>query len=126
MADSSFEPDAEVPPYEGRKDKTGAAAEADHKAFRPDEYAPPPGPDREISEEERTGVDSTDTTGASPLGVGESTSESGEELAARDPEDRAKTGVHGQSERPYGSPAQTDSVGAQDNVDDDSPPTQRT
>jgi hypothetical protein len=125
MADTSFEPDAEVPPYEGRQDKTGAAAEADHKAFRADEHAPPAGEGREISEEERGGVDSTDTTGASPLGVGESTTESGEELADRDPAERSETGVHGQSERPYGSPAQTDSVGAQDNVTD-APPTQRT
>jgi hypothetical protein len=125
MTDSSVNPDAEVPPYEGRNDKTGAAAEADHKAFRADENAPPPGPGRDISDEERSGVDSTDTTGASPLGVGESTSESGEEIADRDPEEREKTGVHGQSERPYGSPAQTDSVGVQDTVTD-APPTQRT
>jgi hypothetical protein len=126
VADTGVNPEAEVPPYEGRKDKTGAGAEADDKAFRADEHAPPPSEGREVSEEERGGVESTDTTGASPHGVGESTTESGEELAARDSEDRAETGVHGKSERPYGSPAQTDSVGVQDNVDEDSPPTQRT
>ena len=37
-----------------------------------------PGPGRVVSKEEREGVPDTDTTGASPLGVGESISESGE------------------------------------------------
>lgn len=126
MADTGVNPDALVPPYEGRKDQTGAGAEADHKAFRADEYAPPPGAGREVSDEEREGVEGTDTTAASAHGVGVSSSKGGEELAADDPEDRAETGVHGQSQRPYGSPSQTDSVGVQDNVDPDSPPTQRT
>ncbi len=97
-----FDPDALVPPYEGRKEQTGAAAEADYKAFRPDEYAPAPGEGREISEEERQGVDPTDTTAATPLGVGESTTQSGEDLAESDPEEWEETGKKGESQRPYG------------------------
>jgi hypothetical protein len=122
----TFEPDALVPPYEGRTDKTGAAAEADHKAFRADEYAPPPGEGREISDEERSGVSSTDMNPSGPRGVGESMTESGEELAARDSEDWAETGTHGQSGRAYGKPGQPDSddsVGAQKNRDPNSPVT---
>lgn len=121
-----FEPDALVPPYEGRKDQTGAGAEADHKAFRAGEYAPPPGEGREVSDEERSGMDSAEMNPEGPHGVGQSFGKGGEELAADDPEKRAQTGVHGQSERPYGSASESDSVGQQGNVDPDSPTTQRT
>lgn len=122
-----FEPDALVPPYEGRSQdtRTGAGAEADHKAFRADEYAPPPGPGREISDEERSGVDATDTSGATPLGVGESITQSGEDLADSDADNWAETGTDsGPGDRPYGKPSQpdkADSVGAQKNVDPDAP-----
>lgn len=122
----TFEPDALVPPYEGRKDTEGATGGGGHKVYEPEEHAPPPGEGREVSEEERGGMESTDMAPTSQHGVGDSTAESGEELAARDPEERAETGVHGESERPHGSPSKTDSVGAQDNVDPASPPTQRT
>lgn len=118
-----FDPDALVPPYEGRKEPTGEQAEAGYKAFRPDEHAPPPGEGREISEEERHGVDATDTTAATPLGVGESKTTRGEDLAADDPHEWDETGEKGQAQRPYGKPGtdKSDSVGAQDNIDPDSP-----
>ncbi len=121
-----FEPDALVPPYEGRSQetRTGAAVEADHKAFRADEYAPPPGEGREISDEERRGYDSAEIEPKDTHGVGASITESGEELAARDPNEWAETGTHGESDRAYGKPKQpekSDSVGAQKNIDPDSP-----
>jgi len=119
-----FEPDALVPPYEGRNDKTGAAAEADHKAFRADEYAPPPGEGREISDEERDGISSTEMNPSGPHGVGKSYGKSGEELAKDDPKDWAETGTHGKSDRAYGKPGEADlddSVGAQKNRDPNSP-----
>lgn len=124
MADETSEKDALIPPYEGRKEQTGAGAEADYKAFRPDEYAPPPGERQEISKEDREGVEGTDTTGATPLGVGESSSEGAEEIAARDPEEWGETGTHGQSNRPYGKDRASDGVGEQDNIDPESPPMQ--
>ncbi|MCW2632293.1 MAG: hypothetical protein JWR88_1255 [Pseudonocardia sp.] len=122
--DGRFEPDAMVPPYEGRNDKTGRAEEADHKAFRADEYAPPPGEGREISDEERSGIDSAEMNPSGPHGVGKSYGQSGEELAKDSPEDWGETGTHGQSDRPYGKPGQPDgddSVGAQKNRDPNSP-----
>lgn len=122
----TFTPDALVPPYEGRKDTEDGTGGGGHKVYEPEKNAPPPGEGREDSEEERGGMESTDMAPTSRHGVGDSTGESAEDLAARDPEERAETGVHGESKRPHGSPAKTDSVGVQDNVDPDSPATQRT
>ena len=46
--------------------------------------APPPGPEREISDEEREGVPPDDMGATTPLGVGVSTSRSGEDNADAD------------------------------------------
>jgi hypothetical protein len=61
-----------------------------------------PGPGREVSEEEREGVEATDTGASSPLGVGESTRRSGEDIAGDD-EGRTTEGTKGPSDRPYGT-----------------------
>ena len=54
-----------TPPYEGRSvgDETDKRGKTDHDAGS-----------REVSKEEREGVPATDTTGASPHGVGDATS----------------------------------------------------
>lgn len=121
-----FEPDAVIPPYEGRSQetRTGAAVEADHKAFRADEHAPSPGEGREVSDAERGGVSSAEMNPSGPHGVGESFGGRGEDLADRKSEDWEETGTHGESGRSYGKPAQpdkSDSVGAQPNRDPESP-----
>lgn len=51
------------------------------RAFRPEEYAPEPGPGREESKEEREGVPDTDASARTPLGVGESLNERAEDIA---------------------------------------------
>lgn len=67
-----------VPPYEGRKTETSREdAEAMASVFSTD-YSDP-APRREISQTEREGVPSTDTTGATPLGVGTSSGRQGNE-----------------------------------------------
>jgi hypothetical protein len=65
------EPGGPVPPYEGRQTE-GPAPEP--QGGQGSQAGP-----REVSEAERQGVSDTDTTAASPLGVGVSTSTSGEE-----------------------------------------------
>jgi hypothetical protein len=87
---------APVPPYEGRQE-TGKSKEqliderisTDHDAGS-----------RNVSQEEREGVSATDTSGASPMGVGESTSAQGNERMLGESEeahrkDRVETGVGG-------------------------------
>jgi hypothetical protein len=61
--------------------------------------APPPGPGREPSPEESAGVRDTEVAPQPPLGVGESLSARGEEIA-QGAEDEA--GEQGASARPYG------------------------
>lgn len=67
------EPGGPVPPYEGRS----MSGEDIHKRNYPDHEAGP----REVSEVESQGVPSTDTTAASPLGVGVSKGRQGNERA---------------------------------------------
>ena len=97
------------------------ATEANKKAFQ----EPPEGegPGREISEEERTGVPPTDTTAATPLGVGESTTKRAEEHGAEGEPGRHTQGTKGPSQRPYGrSDAETATgVDPQEPIDPDSP-----
>lgn len=63
--------------------------------------APEPGPDREISDEERDGVEATDTTAESPLGVGESSGKRAEDTAADSEAGREDVGE--QAGRPVGT-----------------------
>jgi hypothetical protein len=82
------------------------AEEANKKAFEsPD---PGQGEGREISEEERSGVPPTDTSAATPLGVGESTRKRAEEYGAEGEKGRVTQGTKGESERPYGTTDATD------------------
>jgi hypothetical protein len=97
------EPGGLVPPYEGRQTETTE----DHdeqmdKVFdRVDEV--PPGPGREISDEEREGVGPTDTEATSALGVGESMTRRGEDVDKQEPEPgREDTGTQGAADRPVG------------------------
>lgn len=87
------EPGGPVPPYEGRNMGGGEAARNQPYAVETQPYA-----GREISETEKQGVPSTDTTGASPLGVGESLTPQGNEAALGSSEeqrrkDREEAGV---------------------------------
>ena len=93
----------EVPPYEGRRTEASEdQVEQMDKVFnRVDEV--PPGPGREISDEEREGVGPTDTEATTPLGVGESINRRGEDVARQgDEEGREDVGTQGASDRPVG------------------------
>jgi hypothetical protein len=70
----------------------------------------PPGPGREISDEEHEGVSSTDMDATSALGVGESMSRRGEDVAKQEDEPgRDDTGTRGASGRPAGTSDERDS-----------------
>jgi hypothetical protein len=98
------EPGGLVPPYDGRQAEAKEGHE-DHmdKVFdRVDEV--PPGPGREISDEEREGVSATDMEATSALGVGESINRHGEDVAKQeDEEGRDDTGTKGETGRPTGT-----------------------
>jgi hypothetical protein len=97
------EPGGMVPPYEGRQEewKEGHDRHMDKIFNRVDEV--PPGPGREISDEEREGVGPTDTEAESPLGVGVSMTRRGEDVHKQeDEEGREDTGTKGASDRPAG------------------------
>ena len=70
--------DRPVPPYDDRQTEAKDTFEKhQEKAFSG--QIGEPGPGREVSAEERSGVPPTDTSGATPLGVGESVTPRGEE-----------------------------------------------
>jgi hypothetical protein len=97
------EPGGLVPPYEGRQAeaKEGHDEHMDKVFDQVDEV--PPGPGREISDEEREGVPPTDTEATSPLGVGVSMTRRGEDVDKQeDEEGRDDTGTKGASDRPVG------------------------
>ena len=97
------EPQGLVPPYEGRQTEAseGLDEQMDKVFDRVDEV--PPGPGREVSDEEREGVPATDTEARSPLGVGESINRRGEDVARHEDEaGREHTGNKGASDRPVG------------------------
>ncbi|WP_433256984.1 AIR synthase-related protein [Streptosporangium sp. CA-135522] len=81
-------------------------------------------PGREVSQEERQGVSSTDTEPEGPFGVGVSASRRAEEIASRESEEgRRTTGVEEKTGRPYGTSAPEDATGVdpQETVEEDSP-----
>jgi hypothetical protein len=101
----------EFPPYEGRRTEASEdQVEQMDKVFnRVDEV--PPGPGREISEEEREGVGPTDTEATSALGVGESLSRRGEDVDKQeDEEGRDDAGTKGASDRPVGTSDERDAT----------------
>lgn len=78
---------APTPPYEGRQETGQSDQELREERGRTGHDAG----SREISEEERGGVPATDTSAASPLGVGEPTSAQGnEEMLGTSEEARRK------------------------------------
>jgi hypothetical protein len=104
-----------------REDRT--VGEGGRKAFDASN-AGPPGPEPGVSEQEREGVPPTDTTAASPLGVGVSTTRRGEDVATEeDQPGHHDTGPRGASQRPSGtsSAARATGVDPQEPIDDDSP-----
>jgi hypothetical protein len=99
----------EVPPYEGRRTEASEdrAEQMDKVFHRVDEV--PPGPGREISDEELEGVGPTDTEATSALGVGESLSRRGEDVDKQeDEEGRDDAGTKGASDRPVGTSDERD------------------
>ena len=97
------EPGGLVPPYEGRQTemKDGYEEHTEKVFHGADEV--PPGPGREISDEEREGVPPTDTEAESPLGVGVSMTRRGEDVARQEDEPgREDTGTRGPTDRPAG------------------------
>jgi hypothetical protein len=115
-----------VQPSEGRTggaDRgTGLAAEGAAKAFDA-ANAGSAGPGPVDSPQERAGVSATDTSAASPLGVGVSSGSRGEELA----DDERGEGRKGASERPYGGSTQEETTGVdpQGPTEPDAPDLQR-
>jgi hypothetical protein len=104
------EPQGLVPPYEGRQTeaKEGLDEHMDKVFHRVDEV--PPGPGREISDEEREGVSSTDMDATSALGVGVSMSRRAEDVAKQGNEPgREDIGPRGASSRPAGTSDERDS-----------------
>ena len=98
------EPGGMVPPYEGRQTeaKDSHDRHMDKVFDRVDEV--PPGPGREISDEERKGVGPTDMEATSALGVGESMTRRGEDVHKQEDEPgRDDTGTKGPSDRPHGT-----------------------
>ncbi len=82
-----------VPPYEGRVTGSGESSAGDNPYATSDE---PPGPGREVSETEKQGVPSTDTSGTTPLGVGESeTTQANKRTLSASEEERSEDREHG-------------------------------
>jgi hypothetical protein len=98
------EPGGLVPPYEGRQTemKEGYEEHTEKVFHGADDVQP--GPGREISDEEREGVGPTDMEATSALGVGESMTRRGEDVAKQeDEEGRDDAGTQGPSGRPVGT-----------------------
>jgi hypothetical protein len=104
-----------------REDRT--VGEGGRKAFDASN-AGSPGPPPTVSEQEREGVPPTDTTAASPLGVGVSTTRRGEDVGKdEDQPGHHDTGPRGASQRPSGTSSAERATGIdpQEPIDDDSP-----
>ncbi len=95
--------DAPVPPYDGRQTEMKDSYDRHTEKVFSGAGDVPPGPGREISDEERDGVPPTDTEAESPLGVGVSMTRRGEDVARQeDEEGRDDTGTKGPTDRPTG------------------------
>lgn len=86
-----------------------------------------PGQGREVSDEEREGVSGTDTTGATPLGVGESINRHGEDVVTQEGEEAGKETVGHKDGRPVGtsderSSTSVDPGGSESSTGSDMPP----
>lgn len=99
------------------------AGEGGRKAFDASN-AGEPGPGGTTSQEEREGVPPTDTTAASPLGVGTSTTRRAEDIAKEEPQPgHHDAGTRGASQRPAGTSSAERATGIdpQEPIDEDSP-----
>ena len=97
------EPGGSVPPYEGRQTEMKDSYEEHTQKVFHGAGDVPPGPGREISDEEREGVPSTDTEAESPLGVGVSMTRRGEDVEKQEDEPgRDDPGTKGPTDRPHG------------------------
>lgn len=99
---------APVPPYEGRQTSGKDKDQLIEEGRRSGHDAPP----REISREEQEGVSPTDTSAASPLGVGESSSTQGNER---------KLGESEESHRKDRLETSHSGIGQSEPIDPDSP-----
>lgn len=98
------EPQVPVPPYdELRGEPSAAGAEGVHRAFDASN-APAPDSDVPTSAQEHAGMSSTETEPGAPLGVGESRSRGGEQIAP----DRPDVDAKGPAQRPVGRTPQDD------------------
>jgi hypothetical protein len=118
------EPGGLVPPYEGRQtEMKDSYEEHTEKVFHGADDVPP-GPGREISEEERDGVPPTDMVAESPLGVGVSMTRRGEDVDKQEPEPgRDETGTQGPTDRPVGTSDERDSTAVDPNETESGGPT---
>ena len=118
------EPGGLVPPYEGRQtEMKDSYEEHTEKVFHGADDVPP-GPGREISEEEREGVPPTDMDAESPLGVGVSMTRRGEDVDKQEPEPgRDETGTKGPADRPVGTSDERDSTSVDPNETESGGPT---
>jgi hypothetical protein len=98
------EPGGLAPPYEGRQTEMKDDYEQHVEQVFHGADDVEPGPGRVISDEEREGVDPTDTEAESPLGVGVSMTRRGEDVHKQEDEPgREDTGTKGPSDRPHGT-----------------------
>ncbi|MBA2389778.1 MAG: hypothetical protein H0V67_05930 [Geodermatophilaceae bacterium] len=130
MADPQDVPEAEKYGTHGSPDSDAdldaELREGTSKAFDADN-ADPPGPGREVSEEERAGVSATDTTAATPLGVGESVSRRGEDVVKQEGEEAGRETTGYKDGRPVGtsderSGTSVDPGGSKSSTGTDMPP----
>jgi hypothetical protein len=118
------EPGGLVPPYEGRQTemKEGYDRHTEKVFHGADDV--PPGPGREISEEEREGVGPTDTEAESPLGVGVSMTRRGEDVDRQEDEPgREDAGTKGPTDRPVGVSDERASTGVDEQDTESGGPT---
>jgi hypothetical protein len=118
------EPGGQVPPYEGRQTEMQEGYERHtEKVFHGADDVPP-GPGREISDEEREGVPPTDTEAESPLGVGVSMTRRGEDVDKQEDEPgRDDAGTKGPSDRPVGVSDERASTGVDEQETESGGPT---
>jgi hypothetical protein len=98
------EPGGPVPPYEGRQTGTEGKDVEEERGGQGSQAGP-----RQVSEAERGGMSDTEMSPSGPLGVGESTTTSGEDLS------------RGTSEASRRSDRIDTGVSREENVDPDSP-----
>jgi hypothetical protein len=118
------EPGGLVPPYEGRQTemKEGYDRHTEKVFSGADDV--PPGPGREISDEEREGVPPTDTEAESPLGVGVSMTRRGEDVERQEDEPgREDAGTRGPTDRPVGVSDERASTGVDEQDTESGGPT---